>query len=80
MKIKLILVLLALVSVDVVFGQGCSQCRMLAEQSNEVTSNDFGSNINSGILYLMAFPYAIIMFIFRKPIIRFVKGLRAKKA
>jgi len=80
MKIKLVLVAVAILSADLVLGQGCSQCRMLAEQSNEVTSNDFGSNINTGILYLMAFPYAIIMFIFRKPILRFLKGLRSRKA
>ncbi len=40
----------------------------------------FGSNINTGILYLMIIPYLLLMFLFRKPIIAFFKGLFAKKA
>lgn len=55
--------------------QGCAQCKLLAEQSNEVQANDFGRNINTGILFLMAIPYCILMFLFRKQIGRFLKRL-----
>lgn len=60
---------------DVVYGQGCSQCKLLAEQgsSGTVDENTFGSNINYGILYLMVAPYLLIMFLFRNKIIGFFK-------
>jgi hypothetical protein len=60
------------------FSQGCSQCKMLAEQGAEVDEGSFGSTINSGILYLMTIPYLILMFLFRERIFRFVKGVFKK--
>ena len=60
------------------FGQGCSQCKMLAEQGAEVDEGSFGSTINTGILYLMVIPYLILMFLFRERIFRFLKGLLKK--
>jgi len=56
--------------------QGCSQCKLLTEQGSELDENSFGSNINTGILYLMAVPYLLLMFLFRKRIIGFVRSLR----
>ena len=76
MKKALLLVLVALIAVDTVWGQGCSQCRMMAEQGSELSEDSFASNINYGILYLMAVPYLLLMFLFRKRIIGFFKGLR----
>jgi hypothetical protein len=55
--------------------QGCSQCKLLAEQGSELDEASFGSNINSGILYLMILPYLILMFLFRKYIFRFFRSL-----
>jgi hypothetical protein len=55
--------------------QGCSQCKLLAEQGSELDEASFGSSINSGILYLMILPYLILMFLFRKYIFRFFKSL-----
>lgn len=60
---------------DLVYGQGCSQCKMLTEQGSELDEASFGSNINIGILYLMIIPYLIIMFLFRKRIFTFVRSL-----
>lgn len=60
------------------FGQGCSQCKLLAEQASELDEASFGTNINSGILYLMVIPYLLIFFLFRKRIIGFFKGLLSK--
>lgn len=57
------------------YAQGCSQCKMLAEQGSELDESSFGSSINTGILYLMLIPYFLIMFLFRKRIFLFFKSL-----
>lgn len=77
-KLVLLFVLMLLVT-EVTWGQGCSQCRMLSEQSSELGEEAFTSNINTGILYLMAIPYLLLMFLFRKRILRFLKSLFGKK-
>jgi hypothetical protein len=53
---------------------------MLAEQGHGLDENSFAGNINGGILYLMLIPYLILLFLFRKPIYGFVKGLFKTKA
>ena len=63
---RIILLLSLLVFVSDGFGQGCSQCRMLSEQASELDEASFGSNINFGILYLMAIPYILLIVLFRK--------------
>ncbi|TNE54907.1 MAG: hypothetical protein EP338_05520 [Bacteroidetes bacterium] len=60
------------------YAQGCSQCKLLAEQGSEMDEASFGTNINAGILYLMVIPYVILFFLFRKRILRFVRGLFAR--
>ena len=60
------------------WAQGCSQCRLLAEQGAELDESSFGSTINTGILYLMVIPYLLLMFLFRKKIISFIKQLAGK--
>jgi hypothetical protein len=59
-------------------GQGCSQCKLLAEQGAELNEASFGSNINYGILYLMIIPYILLMFLFRKKIGQFFKSFAKK--
>ena len=61
-----------------VFSQGCSQCKLLAEQGSQADESSFGSNINFGILYLMIIPYLLLLFLFRKQIIDFAKNLFLK--
>lgn len=80
MKIRIIflLILSFVVLTTDSFGQGCSQCKMLAEQGAEVDEGSFGSTINSGILYLMTIPYLILMFLFRERIFQFLKGVFKK--
>jgi hypothetical protein len=63
-----------------VLAQGCSQCKMLAEQGSGLDENSFASNINGGILYLMLIPYLILLFLFRKPVFNFLKGFFKAKA
>lgn len=75
---KIVLVFAILLIADITFGQGCSQCKLIAEQGSELDEASFGSNINYGILYLMAMPYIIVSFLFRKKIFQFIKS-RIKK-
>ncbi len=60
---------------DDLFAQGCSQCKLTAEQASDVDQGSFGNNINSGILYLMLIPYLILAFLFRTYIVSFFKKL-----
>jgi hypothetical protein len=77
-KIFLFVFTVVLMGVQHVYGQ-CSQCKLLSEQgSSQVDEASFGTNINSGILYLMVIPYLILMFLFRKQLIGLVKGLIGK--
>jgi len=73
---RIFLIVAILLVVDYSFSQGCSQCKLLAEQGSEVDEDSFGTNINSGILYLMALPYialVIVLITFRKKLILFFK-------
>lgn len=63
----------AVILVQNLFAQGCSQCKMMAEQGSELEEGAFGKNINFGILYLMIIPYLILAFLFRKQLIALVK-------
>jgi hypothetical protein len=77
-KIFLFVFTVVLMGVQHVYGQ-CSQCKLLSEQgSSQLDEASFGTNINSGILYLMVIPYLILMFLFRKQLIGLVKGLIGK--
>jgi hypothetical protein len=75
-KVVILLLLVAVLFTFDAYSQGCSQCKMLAEQSSELDEASFGSNINMGILYLMTIPYILLFFLFRKRIFAFVKGLK----
>ena len=72
---KYVLVLLVVFIVDLAFSQGCSQCKLLAEQGSELDEASFGTNINYGILYLMIIPYILLILLFRKRIIRLFRAL-----
>ena len=63
--ILLLILMIALVVLEG-YAQGCSQCKLLAEQSTEVDEASFGTNINKGILFLIAVPYILLFFLFRK--------------
>ena len=63
------------------FAQGCSMCKQVAKTSAE-NGSDVAQGINTGILYLMAIPYVILMFggylFFKKPIDEKLKELKEK--
>jgi hypothetical protein len=73
MKKFLVLLIFVIAIVGMNYGQGCSQCKLLTEQGSELDENSFGSNINTGIIFLMIIPYLILMWFFRKQIARVFK-------
>lgn len=77
-KTFLIILLFVFLITEDILSQGCSQCKMLAEQGAEMEEDSFGSSINTGILYLMVIPYLILLFLFREKILGFLNGLVKK--
>lgn len=68
------LVFVALLVTDFAMAQGCSQCKLLAEQGSEMDENAFGSNINYGIFILMTIPYILLFALFHKRIFAFFRS------
>ena len=58
----------------------CAMCKKIADGKNPDDLTAAGKSINSAILYLMAFPYIAIAFIFRKQLGDLIRGLRKKSA
>ena len=54
----------------------CSMCRKIA--TDGANSKAVGKSLNLGILYLLAMPYCLLMFFFRKQILGFMRTLRTK--
>ncbi|HRO76005.1 MAG TPA: hypothetical protein PLP27_07665 [Crocinitomicaceae bacterium] len=80
-KILLTVVLFAFNTWELL-AQGCSQCKIISAQQSSPTEMDetaFTSNINYGILYLIAFPYLIILFFYRKQVMSFLKSFFNKQ-
>lgn len=57
----------------------CAMCKQAAETSLKSNPNSIARGLNSGILYLMAVPYLLIAFIFRKQIKYLFKRLFKKR-
>ena len=74
-RVILLVVMLCIVAVDLAYGQGCSQCKLISEQSTEAGEASFATNINKGILILMCMPYILLIIVFRKRIVRFFKRM-----
>jgi len=56
------------------YGQ-CAMCKAVVESADAGTLDRTGTGLNSGILYLMAIPYLLLFFLFRKKIITLFKQL-----
>lgn len=54
-------------------GAQCAMCKQAAESSLKSNPNSMARSLNSGILYLMAVPYLMLAFIFRKQLIQLWK-------
>lgn len=58
----------------------CAMCKAGAESSLKGNPNSIARGLNPGILYLMAVPYLLIAFIFRKQIVKLWKSKFGKVA
>lgn len=56
----------------------CAMCKASVE-SSQGQKNSVAGGLNQGILYLMAVPYLLIAFIFRKQIVSLWRNIRGKK-
>ncbi len=71
----LVVIMIAVIALDYTYAQGCSQCKLVSEQSAEAGEASFATNINKGILLLMSMPYIILVIAFRKRIFGFFKKM-----
>lgn len=81
MKRKSILLILVLILFTTYsYAQGCAVCRQAV--ANDEADGGITKGLNSGILYLMAIPYLVLMtgayFFFKKPIDAKIKGWKLK--
>jgi len=58
----------------------CAMCKTAAQSNLDQDPNSVARGINKGILYLMAVPYLMLMFLFRKQIHGLWKKWRNKEA
>ena len=77
-KAKLILIILFVALITNIVEAQCAMCKASVE-SSQGQANSVAGGINSGILYLMAVPYIILMLIFRKQLIGLWHSFRGKK-
>ena len=77
--IFIFIVILVLVLFPSIGEAQCSMCKA-AVQSTMDQENSLARGINKGILYLMAVPYLLLAFIFRKQIAGLWRALRGKSA
>lgn len=75
---KLLLVALALLLVNAASFAQCAMCKATAESASQNTGGSLAEGLNSGILYLMLIPYALLISLglvfFRKRIANFFKA------
>jgi hypothetical protein len=74
----LLFVVLVLVLLPNITEAQCSMCKA-AVQSSMDQKNSVARGINKGILYLMAVPYLLLAFIFRKQIVSLWRTFRGKQ-
>ena len=68
-KLKYILPLLFILTINTPSFSQCSMCRAIAESGTKDEAKRVGRGLNNGILYLLAMPYAlggVAFFIWRK--------------
>lgn len=58
----------------------CAMCKQAAESSLKSNPGSLARGLNSGILYLMAVPYLLILFIFRKQLVQILRKVFRRPA
>jgi hypothetical protein len=71
-------IILVLVLVPNITEAQCAMCKASVE-SSQGQKNSVAGGLNTGILYLMAVPYLLIAFIFRKQLISLWRNIRGKQ-
>jgi hypothetical protein len=73
----ILFILLVLLLLPNITDAQCAMCKASVE-SSQGQKNSVAGGINQGILYLMAVPYLLLAFIFRKQIVTVWKLIRNK--
>ena len=56
----------------------CAMCKAAAESNLENDPKSIARGLNKGILFLMAAPYVIVGFIFRKDLVILIKNIKSQ--
>jgi hypothetical protein len=75
--ITILIILFVVLNTNIIEAQ-CAMCKASVE-SSQGQKNSVSGGLNTGILYLMAVPYIVLMFIFRKQLIALWHLFRGKK-
>jgi hypothetical protein len=59
-------------------GAQCAMCKAAAESNLENDPKSIARGLNKGILFLMAAPYVIVGFIFRKDLVILIKNIKSQ--
>lgn len=73
----ILVIIVALILLPNITEAQCAMCKASVE-SSQGQKNSVAGGINQGILYLMAIPYLLLAFIFRKQLITVWKVIRKK--
>lgn len=73
----ILFILLVLVLLPTITEAQCAMCKASVE-SSQGQKNSVAGGINQGILYLMAVPYLLLGFIFRKQLVTVWRLIRKK--
>jgi hypothetical protein len=77
-QLAILVVLCCLLALPQLADAQCAMCKASAESNLANDPNSVARGINKGILYLMAVPYVLLMFIFRKQIVQLWRHIRKK--
>jgi hypothetical protein len=76
--IFILAIILLLVLLPNITEAQCAMCKASVE-SSQGQKNSVAGGLNTGILYLMAVPYFLIAFIFRKQLVSLWRNIRGKQ-
>ncbi len=76
--IFIVLLIVLFVMLPEIYEAQCAMCKASVE-SSAGQKNSVAAGINKGILYLMAVPYLLLLFIFRKQIVSLWRTMKGKE-
>ena len=57
----------------------CAMCKAAAESSMENNPNSVAKGLNTGIVFLLTIPYALLSVIFRKELLQLIRNIGSKE-